>query len=303
MPGPNTPDWRPTGLVWDGSGVALGWLSPTGEPRISPLHLGSRLALRVGADRRCLGLRWDGRWFACAAHGTIDAAATGGQCAACQALARSRSIATDTALDDPRQFSVYLAHHGSVIKAGITASERGPNRLLEQGALSSVFLSTGTLLSARRCESLLTTALGLPQQVRTPRKRRARTRPAAASSRAGDLSAVVARAGELDWPDGQTYAPTPPADHTCAYGLPADGITPTRQLDPLRPDATVTGELVCRIGRDLYLDTPAGILLVDSGLLQGWSVRRADDDAPFTATSSALPESRPAPEHRPDVLF
>lgn len=97
---------------------------------------------------------------------------------------------TDTALDDHREFSVYLAHHGSVVKAGITASERGQARLLEQGALSSLILSTGTLLSARRCEALLTTALGVPQ-------------------------------------------------------------------DPLEPGVTIAGEIVCRIGRDLYLATPA----------------------------------------------
>ncbi|MGW7008514.1 DUF2797 domain-containing protein [Streptomyces sp. NPDC054933] len=49
-------------------------------------------------------------------------------------------------MDDPRPFTVYLAHHGTAgVKVGITAVERGTARLLEQGALASLALSTRTL--------------------------------------------------------------------------------------------------------------------------------------------------------------
>ena len=152
------PAWRPSRLAWtDASSpaAALEWLSPAGEVRSSVLDVGARLALVVGANRRCGGLWWDGRHVPCAARAPIDPRAKSGQCESCAAMARTRSVATDTMLDDPRQFSVYLAHHGSVVKVGITATERGQARLLEQGALSSLFLSAGSLVSARRCESLL----------------------------------------------------------------------------------------------------------------------------------------------------
>jgi hypothetical protein len=212
-------------------------------------------------------------------------------------------VATDTALDDPREFSVYLAHHGSLIKAGITATERGQARLLEQGALSSLIVSAGTLMSARRCEALLTAALGLPQQVHTARKRAARLAPAAPSTRAAELAAVVEQTADLDWPSGQTRTTSDPVDHTATYGLPEDGIAPDRQLDPLQPGSTINGEVICRIGRDLYLSAADRVVLLDTGLLQGWALDRAHDNVPFTAPTTPIAKPRATPESQHDVLF
>ncbi|GAB2490320.1 DUF2797 domain-containing protein [Promicromonospora xylanilytica] len=301
------PAWRPTGLVWtqtDTPAAILEWLSPTGEVRSSALDVGARLVLTVGLDRRCVGLWWDGRRIPCVAQAAIAPEAKSGQCESCAAIARSRSIATDTRLDDSREFSVYLAHHGSLVKAGITATERGQVRLLEQGALSSLFLSAGSLMSARRCESLLTAALGLPQQVHTARKRAARLAPGTASSRAEDLAAVAEQAAGLDWPPGQRRTSAEPVDHTRAYGLTDEGVAPDRQLDPLYVGATISGELICRIGRDLYLTAPYGVVLLDTGLLQGWALTRADHDTSFTApTSPVAPSPKPSRETEHDVLF
>lgn len=294
------PAWRPTGLVWTPDGVAMEWLSPTGDVRASDLPLGAPLSLQVGSDRRCIGLWHDGRRIPCAAQALIAPQAKTGQCASCAAIARSRSVATDTALDDTREFSVYLAHHGSLVKAGITATERGQARLLEQGALSSLVLSAGTLLSARRCEALLTTALGLPQQVHTTRKRAARLAPGTPTARAEELTVIAGRAKGLDWPPGQTRAAEVPVDHTGTYGLPAVGIAPNQQLDPLRPAVRISGEISCRIGRDLYLKTPTGTVLLDTGLLQGWALDRTDDTS-FTAATTPLTKSTKAAQH--DFLF
>ncbi|GAB3162614.1 DUF2797 domain-containing protein [Myceligenerans halotolerans] len=299
--------WRPTGLVWTGTGspaAALAWLSPTGKTRSSQVDMGVPFSATVGADRRCVGLWWDGRRIPCTARATIAPEAKSGQCASCAAIARTRSIATDTKLDDPRRFTVYLAHHGSIVKAGITAAERGHARLLEQGALSSLFLSSGTLLSARRCESLLSAALGLPQQVGTARKRAARAAPGTTSSRDDELMAIAEQAEGMDWPPGQTRTPAGPVDHTRTYGLPDAGVAPTRQIDPLHAGSTISGEVTCRIGRDLYLTTPCGIVLLDTGLLQGWSLTRAAHDATLTATTSPVARPKETPgETGQDVLF
>jgi hypothetical protein len=297
------PAWRPTGIGWTEAGAALEWLSPAGDVRASAVALGARLSLAAGPDRRCTGLRWDGRRVPCTAQATIDAGAKSGQCDSCAAIARTRSVATDTVLDDPREFCVYLAHHGSVVKVGITATERGPARLLEQGALSSMILSAGTLLSARRCEALLTTALGIPQQVHTARKRGARLSPGTASARAAELVAVAEQAAGLDWPPGQTRTATGPVDHTPWYGLPDGGIVAEQEIDPLQNGATINGEVVCRIGRDLYLSTPGGIVLLDTGLLQGWALDRAEDDALLTARTTPVAKPRATTEVQHDVLF
>jgi hypothetical protein len=297
------PAWRPTGLGWAEAGAVLEWLSPAGDVRASAVDLDLRLSLGVGPDRRCVGLWWDGRRVPCTARSLIDAGAKSGQCDSCAAIARTRSVATDTVLDDPREFCVYLAHHGSVVKVGITATERGQARLLEQGALSSMVLSAGTLLSARRCEALLTTALGVPQQVHTARKRAARLAPGTALARAAALVAVAEQAAGLDWPPGQTRTATGPVDHTLAYGLPVDGIAPHLQIDLLRAGTTINGEVVCRIGRDLYLSTLAGIVLLDTGLLQGWALNRAEDDALLTAGMTPVAKPRATAEVQHDVLF
>lgn len=299
----SAPAWRPTGLVWTPAGAALEWLSPTADTRVSAVGLGARLALGVGPDRRCTGLWWGERRVPCVARTTIAADTKSGQCDSCTSIARSRSVATDTALDDPREFRVYLAHHGSLVKVGITAAERGPVRLLEQGALSSLALSAGTLLSARRCETLLTTALGVPQQVRTTRKRVARLTPGTAATRAAELVAVAEQASALAWPPGQTRTATVTIDHTSAYGLPEAGIVPDHQLEPLHPGATISGEVTCRIGRDLYLNTTSGIVLLDTGLIQGWALSRADDDASCTArmTPITTPGAEAGAQH--EVLF
>lgn len=293
----SAPAWRFTGLVWRGREVSVAWLAPTGDVRTSDVGLGSRLALVAGPDRRCVGVWHDGRRIPCATRTPIDPAATSGQCTSCAAMARSRSVATDTQLDDPREFSVYLAHHGYLVKVGITATQRGHARLLEQGALAATILSSGTLISARRCESLLSTVLGLPQQVRTARKRQARTEPGTAAGRETDLREISGRARTLSWPAGQTRRTGEPFDLTTAYGLGPRGVAPSRAVAPLAAGHAVVGDVVCRIGRDLYLGTPGGVVLVDTGLLQGWAFTRAVDDASLSTQLVAVRyEARPEPE-------
>ena len=299
MNGVSPPAWRATGLIWTDKTAQLEWATPIGAaPRSSPLPIGADLAFTCGTDRRCVGIWRAGRRLGCPAA-LVEPPARTAQCAACQALDRSSSLATDTRLDDPRPFAVYLAHHGNAIKVGITAVERGSARLLEQGALASTVLSTGTLASARRCEHLLGAALGLPDRVTTTRKRGARARPGPSGERAAGLLAAAEQAQQLPgWPDGQTRREPQVTDHTAAYGLPAGGLRPAAALLPLVPGCVITGTVACRIGTDLYLDTPAGLVLLDARLLSGWALGRAAHGAAFTAPLEAL-------EHREeqDALF
>ncbi|WP_433012330.1 DUF2797 domain-containing protein [Kribbella sp. CA-294648] len=216
-------------------------------------------------------------------------------------MERSNSIATDTRLDDPRPFSVYLAHHGSVVKVGITAAERGDARLLEQGALASTFISTGSLLGARRVENLLITTLGLPDRVSTSRKRRARDQPGSLADREVSLLNVANQISALPWPDGQSRGEIKVRDHTAAYGLPADGLRPAAVLQTPVPEGVITGRIACTIGTDLYVETSAGLVLLDTHVLAGWSLGRAAAGAVLTVPLERV-ESPPR-ELGQDALF
>jgi hypothetical protein len=229
----------------------------------------------------------------------VGPASRSAHCPPCAGLARSRSVAADTCLDDPRPFAVYLAHHGTVIKVGITAVERGLSRLLEQGALASAFISTGTLASARAAEHLLTTALDLRDRVTTAHKRAARAHPAPPAKRAADLATTAENAQQLTWPIGQARCSPRVTDHAARYGLPQAGLHPDAEMLPLAPGSTITGTVACHIGTDVYLSTPAGLVLLDTRLLAGWSLALARPGDLFTAPCQPLQPKR----ERHDVLF
>lgn len=195
---------------------------------------------------------------------------------------------------------MYLAHYGAQIKVGITAAERGLDRLVEQGALASVFLSAGPLLAARRAEHLLGAALGLPDRVATRTKHDARVHLAPPSARAEQLRATATAAlGLPGWPDTQMpAAELTVTDHAAGYGLPTDGIVPVAEVEALQAGHTVTGDIVCRIADDLYLAAPTGVVLLDTRLLTGWELRAAALTDPFTAPLRVLHH-----EEEPDALF
>lgn len=259
------------------------------------------MAFTTGADRRCIGVWRSGRRRYCPTSAPLDLAVRTPQCSACQAGDRADSIAADTRLHDPRPFAVYLAHHGCGVKVGITAVERGDARLLEQGALASAVISSGTLIAARRAENLLGAALGLPDRMSPARKREARTRAGTASDRAADLLATADRAAQLVWPRGQDRRETQVSDHAATYGLPASGLRPTGAMLPLAAGNVIGGRIACRIGTDLYLDTDSGLVLLDTRLLAGWALGRAE---PGTALTASLePLARPGRQEEQDALF
>jgi len=287
---------RAAGLVWNDGLPQLEWSATT--PR-TPLRLGAEIAFAAGHDRQCLGIWRNGKRLGCPTAAPLPATAHGALCSECQTLDRSNSIAADTRLDDPREFAVYLAHHGSRVKIGITAADRGSARLLEQGALSSAFLSSGSLAAARRVERLFSSAFGVTDRVTSPTKRTARLSPPSAAERSAELQALAGNVSSLDWPDGQTLRELEVVDHTPTYGLPADGIRPTQALAPLTPYAVLSGRITCQIARDLYLETPHGLVLVDTQLLSGWPLNPLVPGAPFTAATEAIA----APVLPQDALF
>lgn len=133
--------WTCQGLRWSERAPVLGWRRDAGGARReSVLEYGRDLGFRAVGARMCVGARGNG----CPLGAVIGGRGTGGQCGECARLDRAHSVAADTIADDPRTYRVYLAWFGpGMVKVGITAEERGPARLLEQGRSRSAGSGAG----------------------------------------------------------------------------------------------------------------------------------------------------------------
>ncbi|MFJ5546993.1 DUF2797 domain-containing protein [Streptomyces sp. NPDC093225] len=267
--------WCCTGLRWRPAGPALTWYAVGSEQtdgtrrtRESPLAYGRPLAFAARGARRCVGVRRAGRWTPCPGGREVPARAGRDQCPECARLDRSFSVAADTNAADPRPYRVYLAWFGpGLTKVGITAEERGPARLLEQGAVAHSWLGRGPLMAARRTEEVLRAALGVPDRIPYARKRAVRAVLPPVAERRAELAGLHARAlGVPGWTETLEPLPCVVADHAEVFGL-AGLPRPTGVVAELVDGGTVAGRLVAAAGPDLHL---ADGLVVDTRLLCGW---------------------------------
>ncbi|MFI5684687.1 DUF2797 domain-containing protein [Streptomyces sp. NPDC051636] len=263
--------WKCSGLRWSADGPVLVW----DGGRSSALPWGKRVAFGVaeGGVRRCVGARG----HACSVRAAVPGRSTGARCEECARLDRAHSVAADTIADDRRPYRVYLAWFGpGMVKVGITAVERGPARLLEQGAVCFSWLGAGPLMAARRTEELLRAALGVPDRIPYAEKRAVRSAlPASVERRVAEIEELHARAVVLDgWPESLTRAPCQPVDHAGAFGL--EGLQPAvGEITELVAGGSVNGELVAAAGPDLHLATGRGIVVLDTRLVTGWELTQA----------------------------
>ncbi|MEU5532953.1 DUF2797 domain-containing protein [Streptomyces sp. NPDC020362] len=261
--------WTCSGLRWTPDGPALVW----DGGRRSALPWGKRVAFAVadGSVRRCAGARG----HACPVRATVPGRSTGARCEECARLDRAHSVAADTLADDPRPYRVYLAWFGpGMVKVGITAVERGPARLLEQGAVCFTWLGTGPLMAARRTEELLRAALGVPDRIAYADKRAVRAAlPGTQTERSAEVRELHARAVALDaWPESLTREPCRPVDHAGRFGL--SGVpAAVGDVVELVPGGAVGGELVAAAGPDLHLAVAGrGVVVLDTRLMTGWGL-------------------------------
>ncbi|MEV6018640.1 MULTISPECIES: DUF2797 domain-containing protein [unclassified Streptomyces] len=264
--------WTCSGLRWSGDGPVLVW----GGGRTSPLAPGRRVAFGVvdGGARTCVGARGN----ACPVRAAVSPRGTGARCEDCARLDRAHSVAADTLADDPRPYRVYLAWFGpGMVKVGITRAERGPARLMEQGAVTFSWLGQGPLMAARRTEELLRAALGVPDRIPYADKRAVRAALPGAGERVAEIRDLHARAGELDgWPESLRREPFEPVDHTDLFGLA--GLLPTwGVVRELAAGGAVAGELCAAAGPDLHLLTGRGVVVLDTRLMTGWDLTGAGD--------------------------
>ncbi|WP_328391212.1 DUF2797 domain-containing protein [Streptomyces sp. NBC_00400] len=218
------------------------------------LPAGKVLAFAAQGERRCLGVRRAAGRIVCPYGAVLDGASAKDQCARCARLDRSRSVAADTMADDPRPYGVYLAYFGpGLIKVGITAVERGPARLVEQGAVAYAWLGRGPLMAARRAEALLGSALAVPDRFGKATKRAARGALPPVPERAAELAQLHGAARRLPgWPETLQPVEFACADHTELFGL--DRIPgEVAELGGMTSGMEIVGEVLTGVGPDVYL--------------------------------------------------
>ncbi|MER6911385.1 DUF2797 domain-containing protein [Streptomyces sp. NPDC000594] len=255
--------------------------------RVSPLTAGRELGFRAEGERSCVGARGN----PCPLGATVSGRATQARCPECARLDRAHSVAADTIADDPRTYRVYLAWFGpGMTKVGITAEERGPARLLEQGAVVFSWLGRGPLMAARRTEELLSRSLGVPDRVPYAEKRAVRAElPGTEAERAAETVELHRRARALDgWPETLEPLGCDPVDHAGVFGL-AGLDRATCVVRELVPGGAVSGTLLAVAGPDLHLRTVDGeIAVLDTRLMSGWSLVGADTAAGLSVPVSDL---------------
>ncbi|WP_055702514.1 DUF2797 domain-containing protein, partial [Streptomyces silaceus] len=212
-------EWRCAGLGWPDGRPVLRWQGG----RVSALAYGTDIGFRAVGERRCVGARGN----PCPLRAVVPGRATQARCPECARLDRAFSVAADGVPDDPRTYRVYLAWFGpGLLKVGITAEERGPARLLEQGAVAFCWLGRGPLMAARRTEELLRAALGVPDRVPYARKREVRGGLPGRAERVRELAGLHGRAVGLDgWAEALERVPFEAVDHSGAFGFGAGSGT------------------------------------------------------------------------------
>ncbi|WP_371528302.1 DUF2797 domain-containing protein [Streptomyces sp. NBC_01283] len=295
-------EWRSAGLSWaDSERPVLVW--ERGD--VSPLVVGRRVGFRAVGRRECVGARGN----PCPVGAAVPGRATQARCAECARLDRAHSVAADTIADDPRTYRVYLAWFGiGMVKVGITREERGPARLLEQGAVAFVWLGRGPLMAARRAEELLRVALGVPDRISYARKRAVRAALPGADERRHELERMHGFALALEgWPESlERVAPGEHGvgdhgaldhgavdhgvvDHGEVFGVERLAGVGGFAVTELVEGGEVLGDLVAVAGPDVCLDDGGRLIVLDSRLLRGWRLEGAREAARTTVPVREVP--------------
>lgn len=280
-------EWRIEGLSWaDAERPVLVWE----RGNVSPLTVGRGVGFRALGHRECVGARGT----PCPVVAAVPARGTQARCAECARLDRAHSVAADTIADDPRTYRVYLAwFEAGLVKVGLTREERGPARLLEQGAVAFAWLGRGPLMAARRAEELLRVALGVPDRISYARKRAVRANLPGAEERRRELERMHGFALDLEgWPESLERLALEEGgvvDHGEAFGLERLAGATAFAVTELVDGGVVRGDLVAVAGPDICLDDAGRLVVLDSRLLRGWRLEGAGGTTRTTVPVREVP--------------
>jgi hypothetical protein len=276
--------WLFTGLHWVSSKPLLTAITQPAEPgqvcreASRAAETGSVISWRLALPRRCTGVwksRAGGRRI-CPFASQVPAAGFSSQCEAGAADDKGLQMARDTALgDDGREYLLYLAWFGpGLVKVGLTAADRGRDRLLDQGAIAFTPLASGPYIPIRQAERR-TAASGLASERVSGRAKVAAwwTLPPAAERAALLAAARDQILSAVSWPGRVQVQPCSVTDQARDFGL--DLFTPHDydEVTSLSDGAVLAGQIRLVAGRYLILDTPGGLLLTDMRRAAGWTFR------------------------------
>ena len=263
-----------TGLYWHAGEPGLALADPGSSERWLPLRPGATVGWRLAGPRRCTGV-----WLAdsrrrrfCPHRADVPQAGGAAQCAACAAADPGRRLARDQTLDR-RTFGVYLAWFGpELVKVGITAADRGIDRLAEQGALAFTWLAHGPHPAARAAEQAATAA-GVPDRIGRKAKVAGWSQPADPDMRREQLAVVHGRlAGTINLSPPMQTLPCRVHDLCGRYGLTGTPLVPTTEVSAAGDGSVLAGTLTYLIGRNAIVHTAQEALLADLRLLSGWTL-------------------------------
>lgn len=268
------------------------------------ISIGARLGWRLHAPRRCTGV-WAGTHrIPCPARAVLTDS-TDPQCPACAAATPGRAVARDIGLgDDGRTYVLYLAWFGpGLIKTGLTAADRGRDRLLEQGAIAWTPLARGAYTPIRRAERLISTAGLAPERLPTRAVASAWWHLPPAGQRAADLTAThQAIATHIQQVSRAEFMPCQVIDQATDFGLGQPPPASYLEVTGLAEDTELNGEIRLIIGRRLLLATTAGCLLIDMRRTAGWAMTNSAASVPTGLTTVTRTQPSDRDDHH-DTLF
>lgn len=252
-------------------------MDEAGSAHHQSVAAGQRLAWLMHGPRRCIGI-YNGQAERRQPCPRQAEASDGSQCANCHAADPGRLIARDQA-SPSGIFRTYLALFGrDTVKVGLTAERRADDRLLEQAAAAHVFVSSGSYHDARQTELRLSSGLGLTQQLSWRRKRELWSEEAGAGQRVEALMAKATDARRLLAEGGQAgvLIDEPVVDDAAHYGLPGDALPRQRRvLAVVQEGDAAAGTVVGVLGKLLVIDDGDGCLVLDTRILEGWTLATA----------------------------
>lgn len=259
--------------------------------------IGRHLGWKLTGPRRCIGV-WSGTHRrACPAATLVPENGTDAQCPACATDDRGRALARDVAPDDGRTFALYLAWFGpGLIKVGLTAADRGRDRLLEQGAITATMLGTGPYTAVRRAERTIAAAGLAAERIGARAKANAWWNLPNGADRARQV--IDARTEILDkapLPPGIAAADCQVIDQAADFGLTQPVPNTYAELKAVTEAAVLTGTVRAIVGRRLLLDNPAGSLLIDMRRVAGWQLAPTGAETPTGL--DLIRRDRPRDEH------
>lgn len=251
----------------------------------------------------------------------IPATGTDSQCRACAAADHGRSLARDS-VTDGRDFALYLAWFGpGLVKVGLTAAERGRDRLLEQGAIAFTMLATGSHTAVRRAERAVAATGLASERVSAGAKAGAWWTLPPAAERAEQLTdAYTAIRAAIDdalssgaragWPSEAAVTECRIVDQVDDFGLLRPPPASYGELAAVKDGAVLAGRITAAIGRSVFLDTAAGPLLADMRRIAGWQftpdltpdLTRNQHHRPESTSDSDVSPDPPADLPEPNLL-